>query len=387
MKRLIYVDNAATSRLSHEVFESMVPFLEQNFGNPSSLYSFSKIAKKAIEDSRKTIANCINARPEEIFFTSCGTESDNWALKSSVKIGKKGHIITSEIEHHAILESTHFLERNGIDISYLKPDKFGIIHPENLEEKISQDINLVSIMMSNNEIGTIQPIKDLALICSKNKVKFHTDAVQSIGHIKVDVQSLGVDMLSASAHKFNGPKGIGFLYVKKGTNLPSFIHGGSQEFRRRAGTENVASIVGMAKALEIATENLETNKNYVENLQKKLIENVLKIPETILTGHPTLRTPGSASFCFRGIEGESLLLNLDTFGICASSGSACVSGSLDPSHVLLSIGLPHEIAHGSLRMTLNHENTMDDVDFIISVLPNIVEKLRSMSPIWNSKHQ
>ena len=383
MKRLIYVDNAATTKVSTQVFESMIPFLENNFGNPSSLYSLGKDAKAVIEKSRKIIADCINSRPEEIFFTSCGTESDNWALKSSVKLGKPGHIITSQIEHHAILESAHFLERNDITVSYLKPDKFGIVQPETLEKEIKSDTNLVSIMMSNNEIGSIQPIEEFATICKKNNVKFHTDAVQSVGHINVDVQKLGVDMLSASAHKFNGPKGIGFLYVKKGTNLPSFIHGGAQESRKRAGTENVASIVGMAKALEIATQNLESNKKHLESLQNILIGNVLKIPETILTGHPTLRTPGTASFCFKGIEGESLLLNLDVYGICASSGSACVSGSLDPSHVLLSIGLPHEIAHGSLRITLGYENTKDDVDYIISVLPSIVEKLRFMSPVWN----
>jgi len=381
MSRFVYADNAATSKVLPEVVEEMIPYLEKNFGNPSSIYSVGKEAKEAVERSRKTIAECINADPDEIFFTSSGTESDNWAIKSSYRSGK--HIISSKIEHHAVLKSLSYLERQGAQISYLSPDKFGVISPESLEKEISSDTNFVSIMTANNEIGTIQPIEDFAQICKDHKIKFHTDAVQAVGHIKIDAKSLGIDMLSASAHKFNGPKGIGFLYVRKGVPLSSFVHGGAQERNRRAGTENVHNIVGMAKALEIASNNMESNKNHLVNLQERLIENVLKIPESILTGHPSKRIPGTASFCFKGIEGESLLLNLDFCGICTSSGSACTSGSLDPSHVLLAIGLPHEIAHGSLRISLGHDNSVDDVDYIISVLPPIVEKLRKMSPLWN----
>lgn len=381
MSRFVYADNAATSKVLPEVVESMIPYLEKNFGNPSSIYSIGKEAKEVVERSRKTIAECINADPDEIFFTSCGTESDNWAIKSSYYPEK--HIISSKIEHHAVLKPLHSLERQGARISYLSPDKFGIISPDSLEKEISSDTNFVSIMTANNEIGTIQPIEDFAQICKGHKVRFHTDAVQAVGHVKIDVKSLGVDMLSASAHKFNGPKGIGFLYVRKGISLTPFIHGGAQERNRRAGTENVPYIVGMAKALEIASNNIESNGAHLVKLQKKLIDNILKIPESILTGHPSKRIPGTASFCFKGIEGESLLLNLDFCGIYSSSGSACTSGSLDPSHVLLAIGLPHEIAHGSLRFSLGHDNSIDDVDYIISVLPPIVEKLRKMSPLWN----
>ena len=385
MKEIIYVDNAATTAILPEVFEAMKSCLENNFGNASSIYSIGRQAKQELEKSRKIIAKCINAEPDEIFFTSCGTESDNWALKSSVKFSGNAHIITSQIEHHAILNSARFLENHGVEVTYLKPDKFGMILPETLESALQDNTKLVSIMFANNEIGTIQPIKELASICKKKNIKFHTDAVQAVGHIKIDVKDLGIDMLSASAHKFNGPKGIGFLYVKKGTSLPAFIHGGAQEKNKRGGTENIASIVGMAKALEINTNNLASNQKKLRNMQKKLIDNILLIEETILTGHTnlSLRIPGSASFCFKGIEGESILLNLDALGICASSGSACTSGSLDPSHVLLSIGLSHEVAHGSLRIALGANNTMEDVDYIISVLPPIVKKLRAMSPIWD----
>ena len=386
MKKIIYVDNAATTEILPEVLEAMKSCLENNFGNASSIYSVGRQAKQELEKSRKIIAECINAEPDEIFFTSCGTESDNWALKSCVKFSEnknKNNIIISQIEHHAILKSARFLENNGILVNYLKPDKFGMILPETLENNIQDNTKLVSIMTANNEIGTIQPTKELASICRKKNIKFHTDAVQAVGHIKIDVKDLGIDMLSASAHKFNGPKGIGFLYIKKNINLPAFIHGGAQEKNKRGGTENIASIVGMAKALEINTNNLESNQKKLKNMQKKLIDNILLIEETILTGHTSLRIPGSASFCFKGIEGESILLNLDALGICASSGSACTSGSLEPSHVLLAIGLSHEIAHGSLRITLGINNTMQDIDYIISVLPKIIKKLRAMSPIWN----
>ena len=382
MTKFIYADNASTTQILPEVVSEMMPFLEKNFGNPSSIYSLAKISKEAMEKSRKTIADCINARPEEIFFTSCGTESDNWALKSYINCSKSDQLITTQIEHHAILKTAKFLERSGAKVSYLKPDDKGTILPEVLESEISSDTKLVSIMMSNNEIGTINPIEDLSKICKKNNVKFHSDAVQAVGHIEIDVQKLGLDMMSASGHKFNAPKGVGFLYVRKGTMLSSYLHGGDQELRHRAGTENIASIVGMSKALEINTNNLKRNSENLLKMQEKLIDSVMKIDNTILTGHPTNRVPGTASFCFKGIEGESLLLNLDFLGVCASSGSACTSGSLDPSHVLLSIGLPHEIAHGSLRITLGHNNSMQDVDYICSILPGIVSKLRNMSPLW-----
>lgn len=381
MARLVYVDNAATSRVRAEVFESMVPFLSNNFGNASSIYSVGREARKAMERARKTIAECINASPDEVIFTSCGSESDNFAIKSSYECaGKKNKIITSKIEHHAVLNTVKSLK--SVDARYLSPDKYGTISPKKLEKEIDDNTFLVSIMLANNEIGTIQPISDLSKVCKKNNVIFHTDAVQAVGHIKVDVQKLGVDMLSASAHKFNGPKGIGFLYIKKGTYIPPFIRGGSQERNMRAGTENVASIVGMAKALELSVNEMKSTSSRLVQMQNKLIDNILKIEKTILTGHPVSRLPGSASFCFLGIEGESILLNLDHLGICASSGSACTSGSLDPSHVLLSIGLPHEVAHGSLRITLGYDNTMEDVDYILEVLPPIIRKLRTMSPIW-----
>ena len=382
MARLVYVDNAATSRVRPEVFESMIPFLNDRFGNASSIYSIGKDARKAIEESRKTIAECINACPEEIVFTSCGTESDNFAIKSSYECsGKKNKMITSKVEHHAVLNTVKSLK--SVDACYLSPDKYGTIVPKVLEKEIDDNTFLVSIIHANNEIGTIQPISDLSKVCKKHNVIFHTDSVQAVGHIKVDVQKLGVDMLSASAHKFNGPKGIGFLYVKKGTYLPPFIRGGAQENNRRAGTENVASIVGMAKALEISVNEMKSTSSRLVQMQNKLITNILKIEKTILTGHPLNRLPGTASFCFLGIEGESILLNLDHLGICASSGSACTSGSLDPSHVLLSIGLPHEVAHGSLRITLGYDNTMEDVDYILEVLPPIIKKLRMMSPVWD----
>ena len=381
LRKIVYVDNAATSKVRAEVIESMIPFLSDSFGNPSSIYSIGREAKRALEKARKTISECINASEEEIIFTSCGSESDNFAIKSSYESrGEKNHIITSKIEHHAVLKTVKSLK--NVDSSYISPDEFGVIKPETLEKEIRKDTFLVSIMHANNEIGTLEPIEELSEVCRKNNVIFHTDAVQSVGHVEVDVKKLGVDMLSASAHKFNGPKGVGFLYIKKGLCIPAFISGGAQERNLRAGTENVSSIVGMAKALEISVGGLESNKKKLDSLQSKLVERVLKIDKTILTGHPKKRIPGSCSFCFLGVEGESILLNLDQLGICASSGSACTSGSLDPSHVLLSIGLSHEVAHGSLRITLGHENTMEDVDYICDSLPPIINKLRVMSPVW-----
>lgn len=381
MSRFVYADNAATSKVRKEVLEAMIPFLSNSFGNPSSIYSIGRDAKKEIEKARRTIAECINASPEEIVFTSCGSESDNFAIKSSrEKYKNKNHIITSKIEHHAVLNPIKNLQ--NVEVSYLSPDRFGVINPEDLSKKIRDDTFLASIMMANNEIGTIEPIEEFSKICKKKGVLFHTDAVQAVGHIKIDVKKLGVDMLSASAHKFNGPKGIGFLYVKKGTNIPPFIRGGAQERNLRAGTENVSSIVGMAKALEISVSEMDSVSVKLKNMQNRLVDKILKIDKTILTGHPSNRIPGSCSFCFLGIEGESILMSLDSVGICASSGSACTSGSLDPSHVLLSIGLSHEVAHGSLRITLGHENTIDDVDYICESLIPIIDRLRMMSPIW-----
>ena len=382
LRRFVYADNAATSFMRREVFESMSPYLTDNFGNPSSIYSVGKEAHRAIESAREVIADCINASPDEIIFTSCGTESDNFAIKSSYECaGRKNKIITSKIEHHAVLNTVKSLK--NVNSVYLTPDKYGVIHPEDLEKEIDDSTFLVSIMHANNEIGTIQPIEELSKICQKKNIPFHTDSVQSMGHLPIDVKKLGISMLSASAHKFNGPKGIGFIYIKKGTYIPPFIRGGAQEKNRRAGTENVASIIGMSKALEVSVNEMKNNSEKLTKMQNKLIDNVLKIEKTILTGHPINRLPGSASFCFLGIEGESILLNLDHLGICASSGSACTSGSLDPSHVLLSIGLPHEVAHGSLRITLGYDNTMNDVDYILEVLPPVINKLRMMSPIWD----
>ncbi|MCL2311096.1 MAG: aminotransferase class V-fold PLP-dependent enzyme [Firmicutes bacterium] len=383
MKRIIYVDNAATTRVSNEVFNAMEPFFIENFGNPSSIYSIGRECRRAIENSRKIIAQCINAEPSEIFFTSGGTESDNWAIKSGSKLKSGSSVITSQIEHHAVLNSVKYLETLGnFETIYLKPDMFGTIQPEALKKKIDRNTSLVSIMMANNEIGTIQPIEEFANICKHHGVLFHTDAVQAAGHLEIDTKKLGIDMCSISGHKFHGPKGIGVLFVKKGLKLSQFLHGGSQEQNKRAGTENVALIVGMAKALELATVHMKSNSNRLIKMQKKLIKNILKIEKTILTGHPIKRIPGTASFCFEGVEGESILLNLDAHGIYASSGSACTSGSLDPSHVLLAIGLTHEIAHGSLRLTLGNNNSEEDIDEIINILPKVIAKLRLMSPVW-----
>lgn len=380
MNKIIYMDNASTTKIYPEVLDAMIPYLSENFGNPSNIYSIGQESHKAVENARKIISECINCSPDEIFFTSGGTESDNWAIKSSYE--SKSTIISSKIEHHAVLKSLKSIK--DANVVLLSPDSYGTILPESLEKEISSNsnISLVSIMTANNEIGTIEPIEEYTKICRNLKIRFHTDAVQAVGHIDIDVKKLGIDLLSSSAHKFGGPKGVGFLYIKKEINIKPLIDGGQQERNRRAGTENVASIVGMAKALEMSVNSMKTNRNKLLEMQKMLFENILKIEETILTGHPTNRIPGSASFCFKGIEGESILLNLDALGICASSGSACTSGSLDPSHVLLSIGLSHEIAHGSLRLTLNSNNSIEDVEYLCSVLPGVISKLRAISPLW-----
>lgn len=385
MSRLIYVDNAATTKISKEVLDAMLPFLKDEYGNPSSLYSLGRSAKRAVEVARETIANQINAKPSEIFFTSGGSESDNWAIKgvafNQAKLGKK-HIITSKFEHHAVLHTLQSLAKQGFEVTYLDVYENGIVKPCDLEAAIREDTALVTIMYANNEIGTIQPIKELASICKKHNIIFHTDAVQAIGNIPIDVVDENIDLLSMSAHKIHGPKGCGALFIKRGIKLQNLIDGGAQERGRRAGTENVASIVGLAKAMEISCNNMDERNRRISSLRDKIIDHALKIDRSILNGDKIHRLPGNVNMCFRGIEGESLLLSLDLKGICASSGSACTSGSLDPSHVLLSIGLPHEIAHGSLRISLSDDNTEEEVDYIIEVLPPIIERLRSMSPLW-----
>ncbi len=385
MEKIIYVDNAATTPISSPVLDSMFPFLKTHFGNPSSIYSVGQTAKKAIEEARATIAECLGATPREIYFTSGGSEADNWAIKGVARtMLKKGknHIITSKFEHHAVLHTVQALEKEGFTVTYLDVHDDGIVQVDELENSITDKTALVSIMYANNEIGTIQPIPEIGEVCRRHNVLFHTDAVQAVGHLRIDVVEQNIDLLSLSAHKFHGPKGIGALYVKNGVVLQNLIEGGAQERRRRAGTENVAEIVGMAKALKIACKDIEYQNEKLITMRDKLIENFLKIEHVRLNGHPKKRLAGNINVSFSGIEGESLLLMLDAKGICASSGSACTSGALDPSHVLLAIGLPHEIAHGSLRITLSGENSLADVNYILEVLPPIVAKLRSMSPLW-----
>jgi len=381
---MIYFDNAATTAVSPAVRDAMLPYFTEIFGNPSSIfYSIGSDARRSMEEARKTVADCLGCDAKEIYFTASGSEADNWAIKgAALKSGKK-HIITSAIEHHAVIHTCEFLEKQGYSVTYLPVDKNGLVSPADLENAITEDTALVSIMYANNEIGTIQPIRELAEIAHKKGVLFHTDAVQAVGTVPIDLSSLGVDMLSLSAHKFHGPKGIGALYIKKGTKIERLIHGGGQERGMRAGTENTAYIVGLAKALSDATENMEAKTEKVKHLRDKLIRGVLDaVPYTILNGHETLRLPGNANFSFRFIEGEGLLLHLALSGFAVSSGSACASASLDPSHVLLAIGLPHEIAHGSLRVSLSAENTEEEVDAFLKTLPGIVENLRQMSPLY-----
>ena len=386
LKKIIYVDNAATTSLSKNALDAMLPFYKEHFGNPSSLYSIGFEAKKAMEKARKDIAECIGAQhPQEIYFTSGGSESDNWAIKGVAKaLLKKGknHIITSNFEHHAVLHTVKSLEKEGFKVTYLDVYKNGIVNPKDLEKEITEKTALVSIMYANNEIGTIQPIEELGNICRKNKITFHTDAVQAVGHIPVNVVKDNVDLLSLSGHKFHGPKGVGALYIKKGTIIDNLIDGGAQEKSKRAGTENVAGIVGMTAALKESCENLDQNYSKIIKLRDYLEYELLKIEDSILNGDVKNRLPGTINISFAGIEGESLLLLLNELGICASSGSACTSHSLDPSHVLLAIGLKHEIAHGSLRITLNEENTKEDIDTIAVTVPKIVKRLRDMSPLW-----
>ena len=382
----IYLDHAATTKLRKEVLDTMLPFLTEQYGNPSTIYTVGREAKKAVDTAREQVAKAINSQTNEILFTGSGTEADNWAIKGIAYANKhKGkHIITSSIEHHAVLHTCEFLQKEGFDITYIPVDSEGIIDLKELKKAIRPDTILISVMLANNEIGTIQPIKEISQIAKKHGIYLHTDAVQAVGSIPVDVADLGVDLLSLSGHKFYGPKGVGVLYIKNGTKISPFMHGGGQERGKRAGTENVANIVGIGKAIELATKDISTYSTHLQKLRDMTIENILKtIPHSRLNGHIEKRLPGNVNISFEYIEGESILLMLDSKGISASSGSACTSGSLDPSHVLLAIGLPHEIAHGSLRLTFGQENTKEDVKYLLEILPPIIEKLRAMSPLYN----
>ena len=385
MKKLIYLDNAATTKTAPEVVEAMLPYFSEHYGNPSSIYSLGSESKQAITEAREKIAGALGAQTEEIYFTAGGSESDNWALKATAECYKKkgNHIITTKIEHHAILHSAQWLEQQGFEVTYLDVDEHGVVKLEELKKAIRPTTILISVMFANNEIGTIQPIKEIGEIAHEHGILFHTDAVQAFGQVPIQVDECHIDMLSASGHKLNGPKGIGFLYIRKGVKIRSFVHGGAQERKRRAGTENVPGIVGLGKAVERAVSTMKERTDRERELRDYLIERVLsEIPYVRLNGHRTLRLPNNANFSFQFIEGESLLIMLDMEGICGSSGSACTSGSLDPSHVLMAIGLPHEIAHGSLRLTLGEETTKEDLDFVVETLKKILEKLRSMSPLY-----
>lgn len=382
---MIYLDNAATTKTAPEVVEAMLPYFTENYGNPSTIYSLGSTSKKAVNEARRTIADAIGAKQEEIYFTAGGSESDNWALKATAEAyaSKGKHIITTKIEHHAILHTCEYLEKRGFEITYLNVDRDGLINLEELKAAIRPDTILISVMFANNEIGTIEPIEEIGAIAKERNVLFHTDAVQAFGQVPIDVDKLHIDMLSASGHKLNGPKGIGFLYIRSGLKLRSFIHGGSQERSRRAGTENVPGIVGLGKAVERALRIMDEKTKHEIELRDYLIERVEKeIPYCWVNGHRTKRLPGNVNFSFLYIEGESMLIMLDMKGICASSGSACTSGSLDPSHVLLAIGLKHEEAHGSLRLTLSEENTKEQMDFVVDNLKQIVARLRDMSPLY-----
>ncbi|MGF6988904.1 cysteine desulfurase [Lachnospiraceae bacterium PF1-21] len=385
MSKFLYLDNAATTKTDPKVVEAMLPYFTENYGNPSSVYSFAAANKEVESEQREIIAKSLGAKANEIYFTAGGSESDNWALKATAEAyaGKGNHIITTKIEHHAILHTAQYLESKGIRVTYLDVDENGLVDPEAVRAAIRPETILISVMFANNEIGTIEPIKEIGAIAKENDILFHTDAVQAYMHVPIDVEELHIDMLSASAHKFNGPKGIGFLYIRKGVKIRSFIHGGAQERKRRAGTENVPGIVGMGTAAKLAQTTLDERAKYESELRDYLIDRVLKeIPYTRLNGDRVKRLPNNANFSFRFIEGESLLIMLDMKGICASSGSACTSGSLDPSHVLLAIGLPHEIAHGSLRVSLSEETTKEDIDYLVDELKKIVARIREMSPLY-----
>ncbi len=381
----IYADNAATTKLSKKALEAMLPYLTENYGNPSSLYSAGQLAREAVEKARETVARCIGASPREIYFTSGGSEADNQAILSAAELGKKAgktHIVSDAIEHHAVLHTLKKLEKQGFEVTYLPVHENGIVRVEELTAALRDDTCLVTVMFANNEIGTLQPVREIGAVCRSRGILFHTDAVQAVGHVPVDVTLDNIDMLSASAHKFHGPKGSGFLYVRKGVKLLPFIEGGAQERGKRAGTENVAGICGTAAALEEAVSKMDANASKLAALRDRLIKGLAEIPHSALNGDPLKRLPSNVSFCFEGIEGESLLLLLDDRGIEASSGSACTSGSLDPSHVLLAIGRVHDVAHGSLRLTLGDDATEEEVDYIIKETGEVVTYLRSFSPVW-----
>ena len=388
MEHRIYLDHAATTCTKPEVLEEMLPYFTKIYGNPSSIHSFGREARKALDFARERTAKALNAETDEIFFTAGGSESDNWAIKGAALANQKkgNHIITTSIEHHAVFHTCNYLERNGFEVTYLPVDEYGLVTPEQVRDAITDKTILITIMTANNEIGTIQPIKEIGTIARERNIVFHTDAVQAIGSVPIDVKDMNIDMLSLSAHKFYGPKGVGALYIRKGVKTQQFIHGGAQERNRRAGTENLPGIVGLGKAIEMATQDIPGHNAKLTALRDRLINQILStVDNTRLNGHPTKRLPGNVNFSFEFIEGESLLLSLDLKGIAGSSGSACTSGSLDPSHVLLAIGLPHEIAHGSLRLTLGDGNTDADIDYVLEVLPQIVQRLREMSPLFNQE--
>lgn len=384
-KRFVYADNAATTKVSKPVLDVMMPYFTEEYGNASSIYALGRSAKKALETARETVAKAIGAEPSEIYFTSCGSESDNWAIRSVCeRLAAKGkkHIITSVFEHHAVLNTCQALEKLGFEVTYLPVYENGIVKTEDVKNAIREDTALVTIMYANNEIGTIQPVEEIAAVCREKGVLFHTDAVQAMGHVKIDVHAQGIDMLSLSGHKIHAQKGIGALYVRKGIPVTNLIFGGAQERNRRAGTENLPAIAGFAKAMEIANTDIEKRAEKTAKQRDRLIEGILQLPRTRLNGDPVKRLPGTVNISIEGIEGESLLLMLDLNGICASSGSACTSGSLDPSHVLLALGLKHEVAHGSLRLSIGDETTDEDINYILEVVPKVVKRLRDMSPLW-----
>ncbi|MEG1480943.1 cysteine desulfurase NifS [Clostridium sp.] len=381
----VYMDYSATTYVKSEVLEEMLPYFTNKFGNPSSFYGLSRETKMAVDKARGQVAKALNADLNEIYFTGGGSEADNWAIKgiASAYKNKGNHIITTKIEHHAVLHTCQYLEKQGFEVTYLDVDEEGFVSVEDFKNAITDKTILASIMFANNEIGTLEPIKEIGAICRERKILFHTDAVQAIGNVEIDVKDMNIDLLSIAGHKVYGPKGIGALYIRKGIRIHNLIHGGGQERNRRAGTENIASIVGFGKAIEMATDNLEEHAKKMTVLRDRLIEGLLKVPYTRLNGpRGDKRLPGNVNVSFEFIEGESILLSLDFEGVCASSGSACTSGSLDPSHVLLAIGLPHEEAHGSLRLTLGDGSTEEDVDYVLEVVPPIIERLRKMSPLW-----
>lgn len=386
-KRFVYADNAATTRVTQNVLDVMLPLFTEGYGNASSIYTLGMDAAKKVLSCREAVASALGAKTNEIYFTAGGSESDNWAVKGAAELGaRKGkkHIITTAVEHHAILHTCEYLEKHGFEVTYLPVDEYGRVTAQQVADAIREDTCLVTVMFANNEIGTIMPIAEIGAVCKERKVTFHTDAVQAVGHIDIDVKAMNIDMLSLSGHKIHAPKGVGALYIRTGIVLPNLIAGGAQERGKRAGTENVPGIAGLAEAVKTACADIPEKTARVSAMRDRLIEGILKIPQTRLNGHPADRLSGNVNISIRGIEGESLLLMLDLNGICASSGSACTSGSLDPSHVLLAIGLPHEIAHGSLRLSIGEDTTDEDIDYILEVVPKVVDRLRAMSPLWET---